>query len=160
MAYISKTGLTICFKNLYKLYIVFLFFFQNVLFQYKQEHLQNIYWHKSQFIFRLLSKYDQQIYLEVNSVTTDNRFLQVIRLPKVNSWICALRFLHMGYHIDTEVQISQLLQQLTLMVYYFTIMLYGPRLPLDYPWMSLTRQNITFVCSALFVYKPPCYQDL
>ena len=35
----------------------------------------------------------------------------------------------MGYHIDTEVQISQLLQQLTLMVYYFTIMIYGPKLP-------------------------------
>ena len=35
----------------------------------------------------------------------------------------------MGYHIDTEVQISQFLQQLTLMVYYFTIMLYGPKLP-------------------------------
>ena len=74
----------------------------------------------------------------------------------------------MGYHIDTEVQISQLLQQLTLMVYYFTIMLYGPKLPTDVIIRADLMHQITYyrprdkisVILALFDHKPPCYQDL
>ena len=74
----------------------------------------------------------------------------------------------MGYHIDTEVQISQLLQQLTLMVYYLTIMLYGPKLPTDVIIRADLMHQITYyrpldkisVILALFDHKPPCYQDL
>ena len=74
----------------------------------------------------------------------------------------------MGYHIDTEVQISQLLQQLTLMVYYFAIMLHGPKLPLDVIIRADLMHQVTYyrsldkisVILALFDYKPPCHQDL
>ena len=72
----------------------------------------------------------------------------------------------MGYHIDTEVQISQLLQQLTLMVYYFTLMLYGPKLSMDVIIRADLMHQITYYSSldkisvilALFDYKPQCYR--
>ena len=87
--------------------------------------------------------------------------------PKLIHELCALRFLHIGYHIDTEVQISQFLQQLTLMVYHFTIMLYGPKIPTNTIRADLMHQ-ITYyrpldkisVILALFDHKPSCYQDL
>ena len=50
----------------------------------------------------------------------------------------------MGYHIDTEVQISQFLQQLTLMVYYFTIMLYGPKIPTNITIRADLMHQITY----------------
>ena len=68
----------------------------------------------------------------------------------------------MGYHIDTDVQISQFLQQLTLMVYYFTMMLYGPKLPTHITIRANLMHQIIYYCPldkisvilALFDHKP------
>ena len=81
--------------------------------------------------------------------------------------MCASIFTH-GISYDTEVQISQFWQELTLMVYYFTIMLYGPKLPTNITIRADLMHQITYYrpldkisfILALFDHKPPCYQDL
>ena len=81
--------------------------------------------------------------------------------------MCVLIFTQ-GYHIDTEVQISQVLHQLTLMVYYFTIMVCGPKLSTDVIIRADVMHQITYyrplnkisVILALCDHKPPCYQDI